>query len=77
MLCTSTSKRAKCAEKNEEALKLLSQLQSKHGSMYSLEQYHAWAQLIGIKKHKSLLFLKGKNQGIQQPVLLPPTHLTL
>jgi hypothetical protein len=56
--CTSTSKRAKCAEKNEEALKeaetIMSQLQSKHGSMYSPEQYHAWAQLIGIKKHKSL-----------------------
>ena len=56
--CTSKSKRAKCAEKNEEALEeaktLMSQLESKHGSTYSPEQYHGWAQLISIKKHKSL-----------------------
>ena len=56
--CTSKSKCAKCAEKNEEALEeaktLLSQLKSKHGSTYSPEQYHGWAQLISIKKHTSL-----------------------
>ena len=56
---------AKCAEKNEEALEdMMSQLESKHGSMYSPEQYHGWAQLIGIKKHKSL--------DVSPQV--PPTH---
>ena len=54
---SSSSKRAKCAEKNEEAMDevktLVLQLQERHGSRYTAEQYNAWAQLIHLKKHES------------------------
>ena len=44
-------------KKNEEAMDevkdIVLQLQQKHGSHYTAEQYNAWAQLINMKKHGS------------------------
>ena len=58
-IVSSSSKRAKCAEKNEEAMDevktLVLQLQERHGSRYTAELYNAWAQLIHLKKHMMIL----------------------
>ena len=72
------SKRAKCAEKNEEAMDevkdIVLQLQQKHGSHYTAEQYNAWAQLINMKKHGShdsppdYPFFQGRKKSISTEV---------
>ena len=52
-----TEKRTKCvaaiADKMNEVKDILAKLQSKHGTKFSVEQYHAWAQLIHIGKQES------------------------
>ena len=52
------TKRAKCAENNEdkmnEAGTIYKELMKKHEKYYTVEQLHAWAQLMQIKKHGSL-----------------------
>ena len=49
-----TEKRTRCVaaveDKMNEVKDILAKLQSKHGNKYSVEQYHAWAQLIHIGK---------------------------
>jgi len=50
-------KRTRCVaaieDKMNEVKDILAKLQSKHGNKYSVEQYHAWAQLIQIGKQES------------------------
>ena len=54
---SSTAKRSKVTESNSskisEVQQIVAKLQSKHGSKYSPEQYHAWAQLIQMGKQSS------------------------
>lgn len=55
---TATSaKRSKVVECNtkkvSEVQEIVTKLQSKHGTIYSPEQYHAWAQLIQMGKQSS------------------------
>ena len=49
-------KRTKCAaaiqDKMNEVKDILEKLKSKHGKKFSVEQYHAWAQLIHIGKQE-------------------------
>ncbi len=53
-----TCKRAKCVKSNEaktsEAKRVFDTLTEKHDGRYKPEQLHAWAQLVQMKKHKSL-----------------------
>ena len=69
------TKRAKCAENNEdkmnEAGTIYKELMKKHEKNYTVEQLHAWAQLMQIKKHGSLddppdyPFFKGRKKTAQ------------
>ena len=49
----SSDKRSKVVESNSEVQDIVTKLQSKHGTTYSPEQYHAWAQLIQMGKQTS------------------------
>lgn len=53
----SVEKRTKCVaaieDKMNETKDILAKLQGKHGKKFSVEQYHAWAQLIQIGKQHS------------------------
>lgn len=53
----SKSKRTRCAESNEAKMKdvseIITSLRSKHGNLFTPEQFHAWAQMIQIGKHES------------------------
>ena len=52
-----TAKRSRVVEYNSkkvsEVEEIVSKLQSKHGALFTLEQYHAWGQLIQMGKHTS------------------------
>ena len=50
---TSTSKRTAGLEKIAQIEEIVSQLQEKHGSKYSVEKLNCWAHLILMKKHAS------------------------
>ena len=73
-------KRTKCVaeieDKMNEVKEILAKLQSKHGKKFSVEQYHAWAQLIHIGKQESydeppnFPFLWGKNRIVTRVMLI-------
>lgn len=82
--CPSTTKWAKCAEKNEELLQsvkdIVSELQTKHRNACSPEQFNEWAHLIDIKKHQSFdeppnnpFFQGRKNTSSQANFVQPET----
>ena len=50
---TSTSKRVAGLEKIAQIQEIVSQLQEKHGTNYSVEKLNCWAHLILMKKHAS------------------------
>ena len=76
----SNEKRTKCVaeieDKMNEVKEILAKLQSKHGKKFSVEQYHAWAQLIHIGKQESydeppnFPFLWGKNRMVTRVMLI-------
>lgn len=49
------SKKAVIAMKISEVEELIKQLKDKHGTKYSVEQLNAWAHLLHVESHKSLV----------------------
>lgn len=75
----SNSKRSKIVEVNSnkmmEVQEIVTKLQSKHGANFSPEHYHAWGQLIQIKKHSSCdeppAYSFFKNRAKSKPATAP------
>ena len=67
------AKRQSCAEKISEVEAIVKELQEKHNSQYSVEQFNAWAHMLHLKKHGSydtppdLPYFRGCKGKTRQP----------